>query len=549
VTVSRIDPLLAVYVASFTVAAVVCVASVPRARRVDHADTRRGFVALLLTSGGWAAAQVGFLLAPGPEAKTAFHVVGLVVGFSTVGGWLYFCSAYSGRTLHRDPRYRRAAVAVFLAVVAVKVTNPLHHAYFTTSVASAPFPHVVVHSHSLHWVVSGLAYALSAVGYFMLFELFDRTSLDTRPLAGLAALTALPVAFNVVGYTTPRLVDMTYEPIGVAAFAVGVLYVFTERFQAIRLAGEVDDPVVFVDENDRLRDANEKARELFPALDGADGDLLADAVPDVAAAVDGDDGVLELDVGGRTRYFLVTANPFSVGATRLGRMLLFSDVTRSERHRRELERQNERLGQFASIVSHDLRNPLNVAKGRLEIAREGRDDENLAAVANAHERMEKLIEDVLALARQGETIGDTESCDLRSVAEEGWETVETPAATLAVADDLRLEADDDRLRQLFANLFRNAVEHAGDDVTVTVGTLGDGFYVEDDGPGIPESDRDAVFEAGHTTDPDGTGFGLAIVKSIAEAHGWRIRVTEGETGGARFEVDGVTVADSATAND
>ncbi|MFC3477665.1 sensor histidine kinase [Halobacterium litoreum] len=548
---SSIDPLLAAYVASFTVAAVVCVASVPRARRVDHADTRRGFVALLLTSAGWAIAQVGFLLAPGPEAKTAFHIAGLVVGFSTVGAWLYFCSAYSGRTLHRDPRYRRAAMAVFLAVVAVKVTNPVHHVYFTTSVASAPFPHVVVHNNAVHWVVSGLAYALSAVGYFMLFELFDQTSLDTRPLTGLAALTALPVAFNVVGYATPRLVDMTYEPIGVAAFAVGVLYVFTERFQAIRLAGEVDDPVVFVDENGRIRDYNEKARELFPALYGADGEPLAEVAPAVADAVGDEDEVLEFEDGGRTRYFLVTANPFSVGATRLGRMLLFSDVTRSERHRRELERQNERLGQFASIVSHDLRNPLNVAKGRLEIAREGRDDENLDAVANAHDRMEALIDDVLALARQGETIGDTDACDLRALTEESWETVATPDATLVVADELRFEADADRLRQLFENLFRNSVEHAGEDVTVTVGALdgAGGFYVADDGPGVPEDDRESVFEAGHTTDPDGTGFGLAIVKSIAEAHGWRIRVTDADGGGARFEVRGVAVAEPATAND
>jgi len=69
-------------------------------RRCGHAP---GFAALLVTSGGWAAAQVGFLLAPGADLKVAFHVVGLVVGFSTTGAWLYFCSAYSGRTMHRDP--------------------------------------------------------------------------------------------------------------------------------------------------------------------------------------------------------------------------------------------------------------------------------------------------------------------------------------------------------------------------------------------------------------------------------------------------------------
>ncbi|MFB6072114.1 MAG: ATP-binding protein [Halobacterium sp.] len=489
----------------------------------------------------WALAQDGFLVAPGGSLKVAFHVAGLVVGFATVGAWLYFCSAYSGRSLHRDPRYRRAAVAVFLAVTAVKVTNPVHHLYFSTTWASEPFRYLVVHNHVLHWTTTRLAYALAAVGYFMLLELFDQTSLDTRPLAGVAGLTALPVAFNVAGYVSPRLVDVSYEPVGVAAFAVGVLYVFTERFQAVRLTGDVDDPVVFVDEDCNVKDVNERARDLFPELEGANGRALGAVAPRLEAALGEDETVLDLDVGGETRYYLATANPFTVGRTEVGRILLFSAVTRGERHRRELERQNERLEQLASVVSHDLRNPLNVAEGRLELARQQRDSEHLEAVATALDRMEALIEDVLALARQGETIGETEPVSLRAVAEESWETVATPDAALTVADDLRFEADRDRTVQLFENLFRNSVEHAGSDAAVTVGVLGDarGFYVADDGPGIPDSDRDAVFEPGHTSAEDGTGFGLAIVKSIADAHDWAVRVTDSESGGARFEVTGV----------
>ncbi len=74
---------------------------------------------------------------------------------------------------------------------------------------------------------------------------------------------------------------------------------------------------------------------------------------------------------------------------------------------------------------------------------------------------------------------------------------------------------------------RNAVEHGGEDVTVTVGELDDGFYVEDDGPGIPENARDNVFDVGYSTTEDGTGFGLSIVKQVADAHGWTIRVTDG----------------------
>jgi signal transduction histidine kinase len=97
---------------------------------------------------------------------------------------------------------------------------------------------------------------------------------------------------------------------------------------------------------------------------------------------------------------------------------------------------------------------------------------------------------------------------------------------------------------LFENLFRNAIDHGTNgsldstDITVTVG-FDDVLYVEDNGPGIPEDQREAVFEPGNTTTDDGSGLGLAIVEQIARAHGWEVDATEGADGGARFEFPGV----------
>jgi signal transduction histidine kinase len=87
------------------------------------------------------------------------------------------------------------------------------------------------------------------------------------------------------------------------------------------------------------------------------------------------------------------------------------------------------------------------------------------------------------------------------------------------------------------NLFRNSVEHGGSTVTVTMGSLPgeSGFYIEDDGPGVPPDDRTDVFENGYTTEENGTGFGLSIVQTIFEAHGWNVSLTEGTEGGARIE--------------
>lgn len=204
-----------------------------------------------------------------------------------------------------------------------------------------------------------------------------------------------------------------------------------------------------------------------------------------------------------------------------------------------LERKSEQLEEFASVVSHDLRNPLNVAIGRTELAREEFDSEHLAAVARAHERMNELIEDLLTLARGGEVIRDTEPVDLTELAEICWTNIHSADAELRTDIARVVQADRSRLQQVLENLFRNAVEHGGETVTVTVGPLDDGFYVEDDGPGIAEDVQDNVFDAGYSTTETGTGFGLSIVEQVVEAHGWDIHVTDGADGGARFEITGV----------
>lgn len=226
---------------------------------------------------------------------------------------------------------------------------------------------------------------------------------------------------------------------------------------------------------------------------------------------------------------------------------------------RELTQQNDRLEEFANVVSHDLRNPLTVASGHVEQVDDG---EHADAIRQALERMEEIVDDVLTLARQGKPVRNPDPVSLTTVAEEAWELAGTDGGTLSVADDVRLLADESRLQQLLENLFRNAVEHgstgsqnsssAGDavehggaDVSVSVGPITDtasGFYVADDGPGIPPGERSRVFESGFSTDEDGTGFGLAIVRQVVEDHGWEITVTESEAGGARFEITGVSRA-------
>jgi PAS domain S-box-containing protein len=218
---------------------------------------------------------------------------------------------------------------------------------------------------------------------------------------------------------------------------------------------------------------------------------------------------------------------------------VYTEITEQKDRERKLTRQNERLDEFASVVSHDLRNPLNVAEGRFGLLAEECDSDHLEPIDTALDRMNELVDDLLALARQSETATETEAVELAAVAEGAWATAETADADLRIEDDVTVEADPSRVQQLLENLFRNSVDHAGRDASVRCGSLesGDGFYVADDGPGIPEDDRDRAFDYGFTTDERGTGFGLSIVADAAEAHGWSVDVGESQSGGARFEFE------------
>ncbi len=252
---------------------------------------------------------------------------------------------------------------------------------------------------------------------------------------------------------------------------------------------------------------------------------------------DDDRVAVELIADGAT----VDATPAVVGA---------AIADRDEERDWALRRERERLDAFASVVSHDLRNPLNVAQGRIELARSADDpaavEGSLETAGRALDRMADLLTDLLALARQGRTVESTAPFDLPAAAREAWSNVATGGAALEVRATGEITADRGRVLSVFENLYRNAVEHgvpaegrpAEDPVTVVVGDLPDGFYVADDGPGIPPADRERVFESGYTTADEGTGFGLAIVTEIVEAHGWRIVARESETGGARFEITG-----------
>ena len=353
---------------------------------------------------------------------------------------------------------------------------------------------------------------------------------------------------------------------------VGVLRDVTgriEREQTLeqyrRVVRTMPDGVFVLDESGRMVGGNaEMARMVGWEVDDLEGRAFASLVEDgvlteaaVAeyldvvgriAAGETDGEMVEVTVhppgrGERVYQCHVTARPPVTGPFN-GVVGIARDVTERVEREAELERQNERLDEFAGVVSHDLRNPINVAQGRLPLYRREGATEHLDAVERAVDRMDAIVTDLLTLAREGETVGETAPVSLATAAERAWDVVDTGKAELVVTEETVIKADAGRLGELLENLFCNAVEHGSHDgpVTVTVGQTDAGFFVADDGPGIPADQRESVFERGVSTAADGTGLGLAIVRAIASAHGWSVDLVSAEDGGARFELASVTRA-------
>jgi len=290
---------------------------------------------------------------------------------------------------------------------------------------------------------------------------------------------------------------------------------------------------------------------------------------DLREVVPGDAGERYLEAGrraletgdpGRTadrhgsRYVHVVLAPVRTGGERGSFQLVARDITDRRERERALEQDRERLEAVTTVVSHDMRNPLNVAQSSVELLAGDCESDHLDRLARSLDRIGGTIEDLVAFVRESDPVTDPSPVDLATVAADAWAATETGEVSLEVDADCRLEADAGRLRTLLAHLFENAGEHGAasggtgngdpqDGVsTVTVGVTADGFFVADDGTGIPPDRREEVFEVGYTTARGGTGLGLNVVRSVATAHGWSVELGESASGGLRVDVVGVTEA-------
>jgi signal transduction histidine kinase len=239
-------------------------------------------------------------------------------------------------------------------------------------------------------------------------------------------------------------------------------------------------------------------------------------------------------------------------AETLDQMLRSLDEARTEREG-AMQRQRE----FVADASHELRTPLTSVLANLELlqaslraADQGEDREMIDSALRSSRRMNRLIGDLLLLARADAGRLDVHRrCDLAEIAgEAAAEAAPLMGERELVVDNdkaLRVEGSPDELHRMVLNLLDNAAHHTPPRARVELSLRADGgdalLEVADDGPGIPAELRDQVFRRfvrgsgpSDTAPGTGTGLGLAIVSAVADSHGGSVEVTDSSSGGALF---------------
>lgn len=535
---------------SFVVPAIVCLATIPRARTIQHAGAREGLLGLLVSVTIWSAGYIGYLVAPTIKWKLAFYILGSVFAFVAVGAWLYFCAAYTGRPPRNAP-YRTTAVGVFLVFAVLKITNPLHNLYFTAAWATDPFPHLAISHQPLYWISLGISYVVIAVGFFMLFEQFHHTGADNRPLAGLASLTAIPAIVTIYSEELPNVLPLMYEPPGVALFALGLLYIYNQQFEAIKSTAGSDSPAIFLDRDDHVLDYNGSAQSIFPALDGAIGSNINVVVPALVDTL-GEQGIMTVSAGQTERFYEVSYTPFMAGEMETGKLVTMTDVTERESYRQELETKTEQLETLNRVVRHDIRNDMTVILGWAESLENHIDPAGEDPLQRVLSKADNVIELTDILGDVVESVSGTgtaavEPIDLTRILETELAAVRQSHSTAEIRvsgsiPDVSVQANE-MLSSVFRNLLENAVRHSDTDpakvdVSCTEQTETVRVRFADTGPGVPDNQKEEIFGKGEKgLESPGSGIGLYLVHTLVEQFGGEVWVEDNNPKGAVFIVE------------
>ncbi|MFC6974374.1 histidine kinase N-terminal 7TM domain-containing protein [Halomicroarcula sp. GCM10025709] len=563
--------------------------------RHDRGTTTFALGVFLLVLTGWTATHLGALFADSRQWLLVSKQLSYVGVVTTPIAWFAFALRYTDRGDWLTWRRLVLLSVVPVTTLLMVFTAQYHSLYYTSIGVSSVNGHAVLRTTPGPWHAVNIIYSysllLGGTGLLVAAALSDNR-LYRRQSAVLVGCITVPWLVNM-SYHLDRTPFPWFDATPMAFIATGiplaVVVLRTDLASFLPVAYErvfrsLDDPIVVIAPDGRIIDANDAARTVLGSGAAVEGRPATAVLPDELH----DAGTLCLDFGetiecaqryaGQSRRYLGRRQPIAsdTNGVERGSIVTLTEITARVERNRELEqlskqarRKNEQLERMAGVISHDMAAPLSTAEKTLSLLRSDLADpdppveQSLDDLASVHDRLRGFAENLPRLARESVDVQTTDEYDLEAVVQAAWNTVDTGTLELTVTDSRSIHADRGRLQQVFENLFRNTVQHAtiGDHTvttttrtgqassneqasatTVRVGTCERGVFVEDDGPGISPKQRETVFEYGMST-ADSSGFGLAIVRTIVEAHGWEIDVADSGSEGARFEI---TIDDAPT---
>ena len=555
-------------VGAFLLAVLICVAVI--ALLWPHRDNRRAgaLIWLMVAVAGWA--SIATLQLASTEPAVIYVLDGLLMGFVALLAvtWCYFAVVFTDSWEWVRPSTVAFAAGVPILTQVLVWTNPYHGLMWTeletrwveSAGLLAPYSEPglwweFVHApHSYFLILVGsVLIARSAISAWSVYR--------GQAIALLAAM-AVPTSVNLL-YNVTGLVVIDYTSVGFAVSGVCLAFGLY-RYELVELVpvardvvvDEMRDGMIVLDANGRIVDHNAAAGSILDCEGSAIGRVATDVLPFEITVTDG--GRLstyrevDLSDAGETNHYRLSETDITDGTgTATGRLLVIQDITQLKRRERQLEATNQELEILNRIVRHDIRNDMNVVHGHASILDEVLDDhrEHLEPILHGTEHtigLTRTVGDLLeAITGQGEMslepidLGRVLAVELEKVrnTHEDAEFVltERPSGVTVRANPM--------LSSVFTNLLTNAVNHNDTDeptITVDVGVEPESVTVRiaDNGPGVPEGQREEIFGRGQKgLESPGSGIGLYLVDRLIDLYDGSVHVEENDPRGAVFIVE------------
>ncbi|WP_254864520.1 histidine kinase N-terminal 7TM domain-containing protein [Halovivax gelatinilyticus] len=544
-----------------------------------------GSAAFVITVVGCSLWPVSLAVALTVDGSTATAVAfsGRILAASILSvGWFLLVLDVSNR-----PRwYRRAAFVLsgyLLLDLAVLATNSTHALAFTAEIALADADLDPAYGRWF-WIQATVNYALmTSATALLIVQAIRANGLYRRQTMALALAPIPPAVANVV--TLFDVIDVASDltPFGLLGSVLILSWaLYRAKFLSVvplarkQVFAELRDAIVVIDEHDRIVECNQAALTLFPGDELPQGQQFFDSVAfdelTHFARESAVDTRVTIPTDGGHRDYQLSISPIETGRDGADwRGIVLRDVTDRTRRARQLADRSDHLDEVANVVSHDVQGPLMVIRGSADLAEQTGDVTHVDGVLTGADRIERLADEVVDLARRDRAVDEVESVSLAAVSDLAWTLVGDDGDELVVESDRDVRADGFLFQQLLEGLFRYCLAGTDGNGRVRIGSTEDGFTVEvdtslvesdsrlggTDGASerdVSETDGGSVSGTGGTGDESESGVdrvdgtenveptGFDIARDVVEAHGWRLeRIDRGDETAVRVRGLGESV--------